>query len=78
MMSDSEYAESTSRAQRAEEYLAMLELDTPGSTAVVDRAEFLREYGGSVSTLDEAFARCRARKNQREAKLRKKLRHTDS
>lgn len=60
---------------RAGEYLAMVEADDPDSLAGFPADEFLREYLDNPCTLDEAFSRTRARKNQREAILRKKLRN---
>jgi len=63
------------RRARAREYLAQLDDRDPGTGAMVDREEFLHEYATGTATLDEVYRVCRAKKNQREALLRKKLRY---
>jgi len=58
----------------ARQYLAELDARDPGRAALVDREEFLREYAEGNDTLEKAWTVCRARKNQREALVRKRLR----
>ena len=77
-MTADKYTDPTERRALALAYLGELDTRDPGSASVVDRSEFLREYADSTTTLEEAFKRCRARKNQREAGLRKTLRHGGS
>ncbi len=75
MMATDKYTDPVSRRALALQYLGELDARDPGTASSVDRSEFLREYAETSTTLDEAFKRCRARKNQHEAELRKKLRH---
>ena len=75
MMTADKYTDPESRRALALEYLDEIDTRHPGMASSVDRTEFLREYAETTTTLDEAFKRCRARKNQREAELRKTLRH---
>lgn len=74
-MTADKYTDPVSRRALGLEYLAELDAREPGTASAVDRSDFLREYAETTTTLDEAFKRCRARKNQREAQLRKQLRH---
>lgn len=75
MMATDKYTDPQERRVLARQYLAELDDRQPGSASAVDRDEFLREYAETSTTLGEAYRVCRARKNQREAQLRKQLRH---